>query len=97
MINPINLWPHQVRAVKFLSSKKKGMLIMGCRTGKSLVALTAAKEARQPTVIVCPPAIVEVWESELKKCKLKNARIIKKTEKQKSFYCPKIAGSKILL
>ena len=80
----IKLKPHQLKAKDFLLRKKKAILEMGCRTGKSA---TAIMTAIGDTGIVCPPSLVPHWQKEIRQCIKRSDRfrfkIYKTTEKNK--------------
>ena len=60
------LYPHQEEAVKFLTSRKKGILAHDMGLGKSLSAIVAALEDNyEHVLIVCPSSLKENWKREL--------------------------------
>lgn len=60
------LKPHQERAVKFLTSRKKGILSLDMGMGKSATAVVAALEAKyQKILVVCPASLKENWRNEI--------------------------------
>ena len=64
----IELRPYQKKAIEFLVARKKAMLIMSCRTGKSLTSLMAAQKAGYKEVFVLGPANMEsTWKNEVDK------------------------------
>ena len=56
---------YQIEAVKFLNTRKRAILNMGCGTGKTITALFAAQYLK--TLVVAPPNLREKWESEREK------------------------------
>lgn len=62
----MKLTNYQKQAARFLLERKKGILNMGCRTGKSIVSLLAAKKVGTP-VVVAPPTLRHHWHEEAKK------------------------------
>ena len=61
----IKFKPYQIKAIKACRQKKKIILNMGCRTGKTLTALKAVK-SKQP-VVIGPPHLKAFWLAEAKK------------------------------
>ena len=63
-----NLREYQKKGAAYLYSRKKAILIMGCRTGKTKTALLACdlvnKEEKMPVYIVAPPATRKMWMTE---------------------------------
>ena len=64
----INLWNHQKQAFHFMKNLPSAGLFAQMGTGKTLVSLNLIYY-RQPesVLIVCPKAVVSVWEKEFKK------------------------------
>lgn len=61
-----NLYPHQEEAVKFLTTKKKGILAHDMGFGKTLAAIVAALEGNfKHVLIISPSSIKETWKREL--------------------------------
>ena len=61
-----NLYPHQEEAVKFLTSKKKGILAHDMGLGKTNSAIVAALEGKyEHILIICPSSLKENWKKEL--------------------------------
>ena len=62
-----NLYPYQEEAVKFLTSRKKGILASEMGSGKTLAAIVAALEDKYEKVLIISPASVKLtWFKELK-------------------------------
>ena len=62
----LTLKPHQERAVKFLLTRKKGILALQMGSGKTLSAIVAALEGNFKKVLVITPASVKTsWGEEL--------------------------------
>lgn len=60
------LYPHQEEAVKFLTSRKKGILAHDMGFGKTLTAIVASLEGKYKHILViCPSSIKENWKREL--------------------------------
>ena len=56
---------YQIEGANFLRKRRKGILNFGCRVGKTATALLFSKGFK--TIVVCPPALVKVWNDELLK------------------------------
>ena len=62
----------QKEAVQYLYARKKALLIMGCRTGKTYTALTACRLSNSlnihvlPVYCIAPVSVRHVWENEYK-------------------------------
>ena len=77
----MKLKSYQLEAVKFLRLKKKAILNMGCRTGKTYTALAAAKS---PVLVIGPPAVENIWLAENQKLeKPKNLSFISRFQAYK--------------
>ena len=64
----ITLNPHQETSIKFLTTRKKGVLALQMGLGKSLAAIVSALEDDYKKVlIVCPASIKSTWVRELKR------------------------------
>lgn len=60
------LYPYQEEAVKFLTSRKKGILASEMGSGKTLAAIIAALEDKyQKILIICPASVKMTWKKEL--------------------------------
>lgn len=61
--------PHQVRAARWLADMgMRGLLAYDMGTGKTLIAITTAiATGRLPALVICPPHLKVMWESELEK------------------------------
>lgn len=60
------LYPHQEEAVKFLISRKKGILAHDMGYGKTTTAIVASLEGKYKHILViCPSSIKENWKREL--------------------------------
>lgn len=60
------LQPHQEMSVKFLTTRKKGILALEMGLGKSLAAIVAALEDKyQKVLVVCPASLKTNWQREL--------------------------------
>ena len=57
----MELKEYQKKGAAFLYANKKAMLIMGCRTGKTLTALSACNLIKYPVSIVAPPMTKKMW------------------------------------
>ena len=55
---------YQKKGASFLYAKKKALLIMGCRTGKTATALAASDLTKLPVYIVGAPLTQKIWETE---------------------------------
>lgn len=61
------LYPHQEEAVKFLTSRKKGILADVMGFGKTTSAIVAALEDKYNHILViCPASVKITWKNELK-------------------------------
>lgn len=64
----ITLNPHQETSIKFLTTRKKGVLALQMGLGKSLAAIVSALEDDYKKVlIVCPASIKSTWVRELRR------------------------------
>ncbi len=64
----ITLKPQQEIAVKFLTTRKKGILALQMGGGKSLVSIVSALEdGYEKVLIICPASVKPTWERELKR------------------------------
>ena len=60
------LYPYQEEAVKFLTSRKKGILASEMGSGKTLAAIVAALEDKyEKILIICPASVKMTWKKEL--------------------------------
>lgn len=60
------LYPYQEEAVKFLTSRKKGILASEMGSGKTLAAIIAALEDKyQKILIICHASVKMTWKKEL--------------------------------
>ena len=92
-----NLTYYQKEAVQFLGMREKGILCMGCRTGKSRTALTAANlNSSDKTIVVCPPSLINTWNKE-GKASAKNLYLVKKTDKDWFLKHSKIGYNRTLI
>ena len=62
----IKLRDYQIEGAKFLASRKKAILQMGCGMGKTITSLYACP-LYKPIMVVAPPALKEKWEEEASK------------------------------
>lgn len=61
-------WKHQAGALEFVSARPAAMLHMAMGTGKSLVVVAhVVRRACRRVLILCPKAVVAVWEREFGK------------------------------
>ena len=63
----LTLKPHQERAIKFLTTRKKAVLALQMGFGKSISAIVSALEDDfQKILVICPASVKSTWERELK-------------------------------
>ena len=63
----LTLKPHQERAIKFLTTRKKGVLALQMGFGKSISAIVSALENEyRKILVVCPASVKSTWKRELK-------------------------------
>ncbi len=61
-----DLYPYQEEAIKFLTTKKKGILASEMGSGKTLAAIIAALEDKyEKVLIICPASVKMTWKKEL--------------------------------
>lgn len=66
-LSGLTLKPHQERAVKFLTTRKKAILALIMGFGKSISAIVAALEDNyQKVLVICPASVKSTWQRELK-------------------------------
>lgn len=64
----LKLFQHQIDTIKFLLSRKKGIVSLDMGMGKSLSAIVAALEGNYKHVlIISPSSVKKTWENELKR------------------------------
>lgn len=64
----ITIQPHQERAVKFLKSRKKGIVSLEQGLGKTLVSIVAALECQYKKILVICPASLKInWKEEIER------------------------------
>ena len=68
----LKLKPSQIEAVKLLKFKKKAFLTNNCGSGKTLIALSLAKDLKLSTLIICSKSKLLDWEAEAKKINFTN-------------------------
>ena len=62
------LFPFQIHAVEWLKSKSRAILALEMGLGKTVVAITAAKELNLKNILVlCPAIAVPHWRTEIKR------------------------------
>lgn len=60
------LKPHQEMGVKFLLTRKKGILALNMGGGKSMAAIVAALEGNfNKVLVICPASVKTTWKEEL--------------------------------
>ena len=63
----LTLKPHQERAIKFLTTRKKAILALIMGFGKSISAIVSALEDNyQKILVICPASVKSTWKRELK-------------------------------
>mgnify|MGYP002620768470 CR=1 FL=1 len=74
----MKLWTHQQTAKDFCADKPGAMLAMDMGTGKTSVALSivADLEAGSTALVLCPKAVIGVWQAEVEKFFKDKIRVI---------------------
>lgn len=63
----LTLKPHQERAIKFLTTRKKAVLALQMGFGKSISAIVSALEDNfKKILVICPASVKSTWARELK-------------------------------